>query len=485
MSVLLTKSYDFSGSAWDVYGLFKDEPYVFCLDSHPADRHRGRYSFIGFDPFEVFQAKGKETLRLLRQKYAAYREASRFAYRKPGECQLTPLSAGIVGYLGYDYGLYQENIRLHSHDDLDLPDALFGFYDCILTIDHAQRKLHITSCGLPEKTVFLREKYAASRLEDIERRLAWYPGSFFTAGSAGATPLAERPSLEFTSNFSKDQYLRTVARALDYIARGDVYQINLSQRFIGEAAGGVIRPPEIYAILRELSPVSFGGYFDAGRFQLMSNSPEMFLRLRDGVVQTRPMKGTRPRGKDAQADRQWRKEIEQSAKDKAELLMITDLERNDLGKVCRYGSVQVEALRTIEEYPYVFQATSSVRGLLREDKDCFDVLEACFPGGSVTGCPKIRAMEIIEELEPTRRGPYTGSLGYMSFTGNMDFNVLIRTLIYDQGKLYFQVGGGIVADSTPEGEYEETLVKARALRACLESVFTRKKRLELISDGKG
>ncbi len=471
MSVLLVKSYDFFGSARDVWGLFKDEPHVFCLDSHLVPSDRDRYSFIGFAPFEVLQARGKDVILILRQKYVAYRRL--FESAVGTDCSLTPLSAGIVGYLGYDYGLHQEGIPLRSQDDLGLPDAFFGFYDCILTIDHIQHKLHITSTGLPERTISLRRRYAARRLEDIERRLARSPA----VGMGERIVSADKPSLELTANFSKDQYLGTVAKALDYIERGDIYQINLSQRFMGEAVGGIIRPWEIYTALRELSPVSCGGYLDAGHFQLMSNSPEMFLRLRKGVLETRPMKGTRPRGHDAAADRELRSDIEQSAKDRAELLMITDLERNDLGRVCRYGSVKVKAMRTIEEYPYVFQATSSVCGLLREDKDCFDILRACFPGGSVTGCPKIRAMHLIEELEPTRRGPYTGSLGYISFSGDMEFNILIRTLIHNQGRLYFQVGGGIVVDSSPEDEYEETLVKARALRTCLESVFEKKRGL--------
>lgn len=474
MSVLLVKSYDFWGSAWEVCGLFRDELHVFCLDSHLVPLDRGRYSFVGFAPFEVFQAKGKDALEILRQKHATYRGLFEPMMGAGADCPLTPLSTGIVGYWGYDYGLHQEEIPLRSRDELSLPDVFFGFYDCILTIDHAQHKLHITSTGLPERTISLRRRYAARRLEDIERRLARYPAlSAVVSGNEGMA-LADRPSLELTSNFSKDQYLKTVSKALDYIARGDIYQINLSQRFMGEALGGITRPWEVYTTLRGLSPVSCGGYFDAGHFQLMSNSPEMFLRLRNGVLETRPMKGTRPRGHDAATDRELRSDIEQSAKDKAELLMITDLARNDLGKVCRYGSVEVKAMRTIEEYPYVFQATSSVRGLLRKDKDCFDTIRACFPGGSITGCPKIRAMHLIEELEPTRRGPYTGSLGYISFAGDMEFNVLIRTLIHHQGRLYFQVGGGIVADSSPEGEYEETLVKARALRTCLESVFEKK-----------
>ena len=471
MSVLIAKTYDFSGDALELCACFRHEPYLFCLDSSRFDQGQGRYSFVGFDPFEVFEASGKDTLSSLKKCYAQYSQ--------PNQQTLTPFAGGIVGYLGYDYGLYQEKIRPHAKDDLKFPDAVFGFYDRVLTIDHHARKLHITSSGWPEKNKALREKRAAARLEDVERALArpFAPLSLVKKGTQYLIPNelsivsllkdSFKGSGDFASNFTKDEYLATVRKVLGHIAAGDIYQLNLSQRFTYDTAGENVDPLEICRSLRQLSPVSFGGYFAAGALKLISNSPEMFLRLRGRSVQTRPMKGTRPRGSEIVEDRRLRNEIEQSAKDKAELLMITDLERNDLGKVCDYGSVRVKEMRAIEEYKYVFQATSSVEGTLRVDKDCFDAIEACFPGGSITGCPKIRAMEIIEELEPTRRGPYTGSMGYIDFSGNMDLNILIRTLIHCGQKIHFQVGGGIVADSTPEGEYEETLVKARALRACL------------------
>ena len=462
MSVLIAKTYDFSGDALELCACFRHEPYLFCLDSSRFDQGQGRYSFVGFDPFEVFEASGKDTLSSLKKCYAQYSQ--------PNQQTLTPFAGGIVGYLGYDYGLYQEKIRPHAKDDLKFPDAVFGFYDRVLTIDHHARKLHITSSGWPEKNKALREKRAAARLEDIEcalKKVKKEAASFFTPSTIVEKRALSSFEADFASNFTKDEYLATVRKVLGHIAAGDIYQLNLSQRFTYDTAGENVDPLEICRSLRQLSPVSFGGYFAAGALKLISNSPEMFLRLRGRSVQTRPMKGTRPRGSEIVEDRRLRNEIEQSAKDKAELLMITDLERNDLGKVCDYGSVRVKEMRAIEEYKYVFQATSSVEGTLRVDKDCFDAIEACFPGGSITGCPKIRAMEIIEELEPTRRGPYTGSMGYIDFSGNMDLNILIRTLIHCGQKIHFQVGGGIVADSTPEGEYEETLVKARALRACL------------------
>ena len=280
--------------------------------------------------------------------------------------------------------------------------------------------------------------------------------------------------LDFSCNFSKSRYLETAQKALDYIADVEIYQVNLSQRFQFGFEGGLLDPLSLYGTLRNISPSPFGGYVDGGNFQLLSNSPERFLHLNNGIVQSRPMKGTRHRANDELHDHVLREELLNSAKEKAELLMITDLLRNDLGRVCDYGSVSVKEMRALEEYAYVFQTTATVEGVLNKNKDCFDLMKACFPGGSITGCPKIRAMEIIEELEPTRRGMYTGSLGYINFSGNMDFNILIRTLLAYRNKLYFQVGGGIVADSTPENEYHETLVKAQALRDCLEAHFSKK-----------
>ena len=275
-------------------------------------------------------------------------------------------------------------------------------------------------------------------------------------------------SKHLRSNFTRPEYLRSVRRILEHIKRGDVYQVNLSQRFEYDLEK-TRSPIEIYKRLRRVSSFNFGGYLDCGNFQIMSGSPERFIRLENNRVLTSPMKGTRPRGRNFIDDQNKRDELLKSRKDKAELLMITDLERNDLGRVCGYGSVRVKNMRALEKYKTVFQTTSTVEGLLRKDKNAFDLLKACFPGGSVTGCPKIRAMKIIEALEPNHRGVYTGAFGYMSFSHrHMDFNILIRTLVKIRDKIYFHAGSGIVADSIPREEYEETLVKAKAMRLCLE-----------------
>jgi len=483
MERCLYKELDFSADGFGLFELFAEEPRAFFLDSSLQDARQGRYSLIGFDPFDVFMGGGKEVLANLKKKFSVFTSYA--------QEEFTPLSCGMVGYLGYEYGLHQENIELKGKEDLGLPEVMFGFYDCILTIDHWKKKLYVTSSGLPEKDKSLREKRAKTRLEYILKKIEEAKFSLVERGSELGSPRRAQTKgfldhsarlggskseplsfdkgecFELLSNFSQEQYFDAVNKALEYIARGDIYQVNLAQRFRVDCREEVTAK-EIYQVLRELSPASFASYLNAGDFQIISSSPERFLRLQNNVVQTRPMKGTRPRGKDEQEDHALRKEIEQSPKDKAELLMITDLLRNDLGRVCQYGSVRVKEMRAIEEYRTVFQATSTVEGDLRQGKDCFDVLRACFPGGSITGCPKIRAMEIIEELEPVRRGVYTGSLGYINSSGDMDFNILIRTILARQGELYFHVGGGIVADSTPEGEYEETLVKASAIQECLE-----------------
>jgi para-aminobenzoate synthetase component 1 len=338
-------------------------------------------------------------------------------------------------------------------------------------VDHLENKLHIFSSGFPEKNSTLSRIRARARLKQIEERLSkkeardWHP-----------LERLEHSQNNLISNFSPENYLRAVRKVLDYITKGDIYQVNLSQRFSADISDG--DNIELYRNLRQIFPTCFSAYLDCGDFKIFSASPERFLKLEDGKVQTRPMKGTRRRGNNSGEDRKLQKELLESIKDQAELLMIVDLERNDLGKVCSYGSVKVRNLRILEPYNTVFQTTALIEAKLHKDKDRIDLIKACFPGGSITGCPKIRAMQIIEELEPTRRGIYTGALGYLSFSGNMDLNILIRTMLLKENKVYFQVGGGIVADSDPLKEYEETLVKANAL---IQAINADKEQLVSIS----
>jgi para-aminobenzoate synthetase component 1 len=266
------------------------------------------------------------------------------------------------------------------------------------------------------------------------------------------------------ANFSHEGYLEAVARAREYISAGDIFQVNLSQRFEAELT---LLPYELYKYLRCINPAPFASYFNFDGLNIAGASPERFLKVRGDMIETRPIKGTRPRGKTPKEDQAQAADLLASKKDRAENIMIVDLERNDLGRVCRYGTVKVTELAILETYPTVYHLTSTVVGRLRENKNCIALLKAAFPGGSITGAPKVRAMEIIDELEPTRRSVYTGSIGYLGFNGDMDLNIVIRTFIIKDGKAYFQVGGAIVYDSEPEAEYTETLDKGKALMQAL------------------
>jgi len=471
------KSYDYSGNGLEILDLFAEEPLLFFFDSSLTATERGRYSFIGFDPFQTFSAKDTNCLEQIRARFNQY--ASDYAAAP------SPFYAGLAGFWGYDLGRQIEKIKektspIQTSEETGIPDCFFGFYDCVLTIDHLKQKLYITSTGLPESQPALRRQRAVERMNRIIKRLsAFKPADHFYSDENVRAPMDyshhDIGALPLTSSFSREGYVRAIDKALNYIRCGDIYQVNLSQRFTYDLNDGRIAVDslDLYKSIRRISPSHFGGYFNVGDFQIVSSSPERFLKKNGNMIQTRPMKGTRPRGQSADEDRRLREELWQSQKEIAELLMVTDLERNDLGRVCEYGSVKVKELRSLEEYATVFQTTATIAGNLKEDKDCFDVIAACFPSGSVTGCPKIQAMEIIEEIEPVRRGIYTGSLGYIGFNSEMDFNVLIRSLLVRKSEVQFHVGGGIVADSMAEHEYQETLVKARALMRSLQNFYSK------------
>ncbi len=445
MNALYSRSEDFSGDIDSIVHTFRHRRHLFLLESSFKDVHRGRYSFIGFDPAECIAADGKDALDGLRAKFENYRRTIK--------TDLTPLYAGIVGFIGYDYGLYQEGIAAKTKED-NVSDVWFGFYETIITIDHFTNKIHITSIATQAVVDAVYEQIKTTTATDYKSE---------------TTCVLDVTTLK--SNFTKSDYLKAVDRARAYIAAGDIYQVNLSQKFTLEVKSNSINAFKIYESLRDNSPAPFGCFLDGGAFQIISSSPERFLRLCGSTLQTRPMKGTAKRGVTDEQDEQNKSELIMSPKERAELLMITDLLRNDLGRVCTYGTVCVQNRREIEAYKTVYQATSTIEGEISEDKDCFDVLKSMLPGGSITGCPKIRAMTIIEELEPTRRGVYTGIMGYINFSGAMDFNVLIRTLVLTQDKITYQVGGGIVYDSDAVKEYEETLIKAEAIQKTIENLF--------------
>ena len=465
MSGYLYEYFPFPGQATDILEALRDEPHVFLLDSQRPDSG-GRFSFLGFAPFATFSAGGKNFLPALKKKFSEFHRPRLIPAQR-----MTPFAFGIMGYLSYDLGLHLENIPIVKKDDLPLPEGFFGFYDCVITVDHFLKKMIVSSSGWPEKNSVLRKKRAGERLGEVRKILGRVEARRKTALSRRAqnsfpANRSKNSAKDIRSSFTKAGYIKAVKLILDHIRRGEVYQVNLSQRFEFNWA----REKDtvaLYKKLKDVFPTNYSGYFDGGNFRILTGSPECFLKLTGPRLMTRPMKGTRPRGKDKDEDRRQRNSLLKSAKDRAELLMITDLERNDLGRVCEYSSVRVKQMRALERYRTVFQTTSTVEGRLRRDRDAFDVLSACFPGGSVTGCPKIRAMRIIEELEAHHRGIYTGALGYVDFSGDMDFNILIRTLLNYGDKIYFQSGGGIVADSVPEEEYQETLVKAAALKMAL------------------
>ncbi|HET6456218.1 MAG TPA: aminodeoxychorismate synthase component I [Armatimonadota bacterium] len=358
----------------------------------------GGYSAIYTEPFEVLDSGSP---------FDALKEA--LARRGSG---------GAVGYLGYELHRFLEDSPISTADDIGLPDHWLGLYDKAIVFDH-----HPHTAGY----------------------------------SIGNTPA----KADLISSFSKPDYIQAVERVKEHIAAGDVYQVNLSQRF---SVRMEMDPWELYLLLRERNPAPYAAYINAGDFQIISSSPECFLTFDpiSRVVTTRPIKGTRPRSADPAEDRRLAQELESSAKDMAENIMIVDLERNDLGRVCEFGSVSVPELAMIESYPTVHHLVSTVTGRLRDDCDAVDLLTATFPGGSITGAPKIRVMEIIAELEPVRRGVYTGSIGCLGFDGSVNLNIAIRTAVVKDGMCHFHVGGGIVADSDPEAEYQETLDKGRA-----------------------
>jgi para-aminobenzoate synthetase component 1 len=449
-------------SASQCFESFKNQPFSFFLDSGMDPGKLGRYSFMGSNPFLVLRSRGEE-ISLIRDGVKESRRGNPFdivgellATYSLDECPAgIPFVGGAVGYFSYDLCHFIERLPSTAVDDLNLPECYLAFYDTAIAFDHLEGKTYLVSTGFPELAESKRMRRAAGKLKEMKSRIL-NKSSF--SGELISIPVKEGIILK--SNFSHQEYLEAVAIAREYICAGDIFQVNLSQRFEADLN---ITPYELYQRLRQINPAPFAGYLDFDGVSVVSASPERFLKVRGDWLETRPIKGTRPRGKSTAEDEALAQELLSSAKDRAENVMIVDLERNDIGRVCRYGTVQVTELAILETYPTVFHLTSTVRGRLQPGKNRIDLLKATFPGGSITGAPKVRAMGIIDELEPTRRSVYTGSIGYLSFSGEMDISIVIRTFLIKGKKAYFQVGGGIIYDSEPEAEYEETLDKARAL----------------------
>jgi len=440
------------------FAAFAALPHAFFLDSGLAGSPLSRFSFLGAQPRLLLTAKGR-AVRLRENGREQRLDANPFhllrsllrRLRRPHVPAPVPFAGGFVGYLGYDLCHFVERLPRTATDDLALPDMHLGLYDHVAAYDHAEGRWYAVTAG--------DDDGQAQRLDAL---LAAAERASPTATTDAARPASGGP---ITANFTRDAYLAAIRRAKDYIAAGDIFQVNLSQRFETALA---IPPAELYVRLRQANPAPFAAYLalDDGA-AVLSSSPERFLRVVGRHVETRPIKGTRPRGATPEDDRRLAAELLASAKDAAELTMIVDLERNDLGRVCDYGSVRVAEHKAIETYASVFHLVSTVVGTLHRDRDLVDLLKATFPGGSITGAPKIRSMQIIDELEPTQRSVYTGSIGYIGLDGTADLNIAIRTILVRGGRAYFQVGGGIVADSDPATEYQETLDKGRRLFAAL------------------
>ena len=465
-------------TAFDLFRLLADEPHSFFLDSGvdaPSPTKRsfrsaelGRYSFIGSQPFLIFRSKGTNLQldwgnRVEQQSGDPFDVLREILNRFQSSSLPSDLPfIGGVGYLGYPLRCFIEELPTTTHDDLKLPDCYFAFYDAIVAFDHLSNQVYLCRSDAGESYTN-RHQLLVERLRSILQSETHCSQHRCEVLKSDLSHFTEYP---IRSNFSKADYLSTVQRAKAYIASGDIYQANLSQRLL---ISSDLPPVELYTRLRQLSPVPYGAYLHCGDFHVLSASPERFLHFSPScrTVETRPIKGTRPRGLTPALDRKLAAELLHSEKDLAELLMIVDLERNDLGRVCEIASIHVPERVALESYSNIHHLVATVRGTLRGDADRIDLLKSCFPGGSITGAPKIRAMELIDELEQTNRGVYTGAIGYFGFDGTMDLNIAIRTCILKEGRAYFHVGGGIVADSEPEAEYQETLDKASSWIAAL------------------
>ncbi len=437
-----------------------------------AGKPLGRYSFLMADPFDwAIEPTGTANpLESIRKTLTNF------------ECEtipdLPPMQGGWAGVLSYDLNRSFENISPVEFDEFSIPAIALGCYDVVIAWDHQRNRAWIISQGFPETE---REARAARARARGEECLSWLSGSAHAkhkkrSSTDRTATCSERFAPQYsaagpeglTSNFSRDQYIDAVERSIEYIRSGDVFQINLAQRLLHRAN---CSSSELYHRLRSCNPAPFSGYFDfptskqtdASAAQIVSASPERFISIHDGVVETRPIKGTRRRTGTPMVDIHSRRQLLASEKDQAENTMIVDLMRNDLSRVCEDDSIRVTQLCELEQYQSVLHLVSAVEGKLKPNKNAIDLIEAVFPGGSITGAPKVRAMEIIAEIEPTSRGAYCGSLGYLGFDGNADLNILIRSVTAKDGWWQIPVGGGIVVQSDPVLEYEETWTKAAGM----------------------
>lgn len=448
----------------------KTEGYAFLLESAEGGERFGRYSFLGTEPSLVVKAKNgvvtiedaggriiesrqtKDPLEAVKKVMSAY---------SPAQIDGLPLFfGGAVGYVSYDAVRYFEKIPDDTKDDLGLPDMVFMLTDTLFVFDHLKHRIAAVANAHIDGDPDAAYELATAKVEEMLGRLR-APGPDIKSLTFESSPLAKQPE----STFSEEGFRDIVSIARERIIDGDILQVVLSQRFSTDVQAPAF---DIYRSLRTVNPAPYMYYLSLKDFQIAGSSPEPLVRLEGDKVMTRPIAGTRSRGEDANENARLENELLGDKKEKAEHIMLVDLGRNDLGRVCRPGTVQVDEMMEIERCSHVIHMVSTVSGLLDEGKDAFDALRACFPAGTVSGAPKVKAMEIIDELEPTRRGPYAGAVGYFGYDGNLDTCITIRTIVVKDGSAYFQAGAGIVYDSEPSFEYRETGHKARALLAAIE-----------------
>ena len=450
-----------------IAGLLRRSPSGVWLDSSLHHPELGRFSLVGLDPFLIFTSRGercavreKETVReLTGDPWRVLQEM--FSHYRTPSAPFPLAHGGAMGYFGYEMGRSLVGLPPGGMpEEPGPPDCWFAFFSSLLVLDHRAGETWLVATGQPDPN---SRVLARATLARLARLLAEACTGRDEEKEASPGFLSARPTVH--SLLDRASYTRVVARAKEYIAGGEIYQVNLSRRIVTAWNGD---PIALYLRLREASPAPFGAFLHLDEeTALLSASPELFLRIEGGRVETRPIKGTRPRGRTAAEDRRLAEELLADEKERAELMMVVDLERNDLSRVCLPGTVEVPRVCGLESYPQVHHLVATVTGRLRPGMDALDVLRAAFPGGSITGVPKRRAMEIIEELEPVPRGPYTGSLGYIGFDGRAAFNILIRTGWIHTGRLHFQTGGAVTADADPERVFEETVHKAAGWYAAL------------------
>jgi anthranilate synthase component I len=419
----------------------------FLLESVEGGERLARYSFIGTDPYKTISTKSGDKTDPLPLVSAELNK-----YQIVPVSDLPKFCGGAVGYLGYETVTYFEKLPSPTRDNLSVPESLFLFVDTVLIFDHVTHKIKVLSHAHLDDDIEQAYRQAVDRIERLIERL--------NQPIPDQTPPVSSASGNLTSNFTRDRFEKAVSKIKEYITAGEAIQVVLSQRLSQPTSA---KPFEIYRALRSINPSPYMFYLDLKDFYIIGASPEILVRVENRMVATRPLAGTRPRGSSPEEDKQLEKELKTDEKERAEHIMLVDLGRNDIGRVSKPGTVEVSDLMDIERYSHVMHLVTHVQGKLRKEMTAFDALRACFPAGTVSGAPKIRAMEIIAEFEPEKRGPYAGAVGYFSYNGNMDMAIAIRTMVLKQGVAYVQAGCGIVYDSIPAREYEESMNKAQVL----------------------